>query len=362
MAKQLVSVSNFDYMNGFMTLAKGRDWVDNIPQLTKDNIVEVGNAILSLKPARDMFYDEFILKIKEQIFGSLSADNKFKFLKGRNVDGIIEESYVDYIKGKNFDADNDTLLKNVKAKIRTLYHKIDRRLLYETSLSDEQMREAMLGTYGVSNLMAEVLNSLYESAEWDEFTMAKEMIVHNLQYAGKVVYLGSPKTEDGSLDYKALADVMLLELRKVNKHLQYVNRDHNILGLASATSTANQILVMHGDMNLNIDFASLSSIFNLDKVETASNMIEVDNFNENEYIVGAIMDRRGFQLRDSLRTTETFRNGQTLTTKYMHHIWQMMSYSYLRNTVYFVIGTEEEVKDKLGLKTKAELEAIIEGR
>lgn len=356
MAKQLVQVTNYDYLSQFMGMAKGRDWLDNIPTLTKENIAEVGNAILKLQPAKDMFYGEFILKIKEQLFGGLTADNKFKFLKGRNVTGIIEESYVDYIKGQNFDPENETLLKNVKAKIQTLYHQIDRRLLYETSISDEQMREAMLGEYGVSNLMSEVLSSLYNSAEWDEFTMVKEMIVHNVQYAGKVIYLGKPMLEDNvTIDWKAIADNMLYHLRKVNKDLQYVNREHNVLGLASRTATSDQILVMHKDMNLNIDFASLSSIFNLDKVETASNMVEVDNFNENEYIVGAIMDRRGFQIRDMLRTTEMFRNGQTLTNKYFHHIWSMISYSYLRNTVYFVVGTEEEVGPLLNRKTKEEL-------
>lgn len=338
MTKNLITTTNYEWLGQFMDMAKGRDWIDNIPQLTKDNIATVGNAILDYQPARDMFYNEFIVKIKKQLFGGLTANNKFSFLKGERISGDIEDSYVDYIKGSNFDPENETLLKNVKAQIKTLYHRIDRKLLYETSISDVQLRNAMLSSNGLDSLFGRILDTLYNSNEWDEFTMFKEMIVENFKHAGHVVYLGDPKTSEGTTDWQKLSEAMLFNLRKISKKLTYVSRDYNKLKLASATPLSEQVLIMQADMNLNIDFSSLASIFNLDKVETATNMIEVDNFNDNNTIVGAIMTRGAFRYHDELRTTETFRNGQTLTTKYMYHVWEMISYSYLYNTVYFVIG------------------------
>lgn len=345
MAKpQIITTTNYEYLRNFMGNSKGSDWVNNIPQLTKDNIASVGNAIMDLQASKDAFYNQFILKIKEQIFKGMTANNKFKFLKGKNVSGIIEDSYVDYIKGKNFDPEDTTLLKNVKATIKTLYHKIDRRLVYETSISDAQLREAMLGEYGLDTLLGNILNTLYESAEWDEFTMFKEMIVYNLQHAGKVVYLGKPLVDGTTdIDWKTVGDALLYNLKKYSKNLTYLSRDYNKLGLASRTSRENQILVMQKDIANDIDFTTLANIFNLDKLATEmTNMVEVDNFNENEDILACIMSKDGFRYHDYLRTTETFRNGQTLTTKYMHHVQQMISYSYLYNTIYFVLGDEPE--------------------
>lgn len=368
MKTKLLATTNYEYLSQFMNLAKGRDWVDNIPELTKDNIAQVGNAIIDLKPARDMFYDEFIVKIKEMLFDGLRADNKFAFMKGPQVSGIIEDTYVDYIKGKNFDPEDTTLLKNVKANMATLYHKVDSRMIYETSISDAQLREAFLSNGGLDTLLGTIVNTLYESAEWDEFTKFKESIATNVKYAGKVIYLGNPKVLDESgaetaeTDWRKVADAMLFNLRKYSKDLTYVSRDHNILELAQRTSLEQQLVIMHKDMALNIDFASLANIFNLDKVETATNMVEVDNFNENDFLVGAVMTKNAWKYRDELRTTETFRNPQTLTTKYFFHLWQMISYSYLYNAIYFVLGTEEELEGKLNLANKADLESKIIGK
>ena len=359
MASTKVRLDNYEYLASFMELAKGNDFIENIPELTRDNITAVGNAIVSLQPAKDMFYTAFITKIKEMLFGGLSANNKFAFLKGPDITGIIEDSYVDYIKGSNFDPESETLLKNVKADITTIYHKIDRRLLYETSISDPQLIEAMLSPYGLDSLIGRIIDTMYQSNEWDEFTMFKEMIVHNVQYAGKVVYLGDYKDETGAIEWGKVTDAMLFNLRKVSKDLTYVSRNHNILGLASATPYDQQLVVMHKDMALNVDFASLSNIMNLDKVEMDARLVEVDNFNDNELIVATIMSKNAFRYRNALNTTETFRNGQTLTTKYMFHIWQMISYSFLYNTVYFVLGTEAETKPLLNLKTKASIKTAM---
>ena len=331
--------TNYEVLEQFLTLHKGSDWTNNIPALTKTNIAEVGNAIMDYQPARDMFYNAFMVKITKQLFEGLTADNKFKFLKGEKVIGDIEDSYVDYIEGKNFDPEDETLLKNVKAKIETMYHKLDRRLLYEASISDLQLRNAFLSEGGLNSLISTVLSTLTNSKEWDEFTMVKQLIVDNVKHAGKVVIIEGDNRED-------ILKNFLRALRKTSNRLAYVNRNYNKLELATATSKDNQLLVLHDDLTVDIDFDVLANIYNMEKLEVETRTVTVDNFNEGKVVDGddtydliaGLFDVRAFRLHDVLQHMETFRNPQTLTTKYFLHVWQLMSMAYLFNMVYFVVA------------------------
>ncbi len=330
--------TNYEVLEQFLTLHKGSDWSNNIPELTKTNVADVGNAIMNYQPARDVFYNAFMVKITKQLFAGLTADNKFKFLKGEKVVGDIEDSYVDYIEGKNFDPEDETLLKNVKAQIKTLYHKLDRRLLYETSISDVQLRNAFLNEGGLDSLISTVLSTLTNSKEWDEFTMIKQLIVDNTEHAGKVIVI------DGN-DREEILKNFLRALRKTSNRLAYVSRDYNKLGLATATSKENQLLVLHDDLTVDIDFDVLANIYNMEKLEVETRTVTVDNFNEGKVVDGdktydliaGLFDVRAFRLHDVLNHMETFRNPQTLTTKYFLHVWQIMSIAYLFNMVYFVV-------------------------
>lgn len=335
--------TNYEYLEQFLELHKGADWDNNIPELTKTNIAEVGNAIIDYQPARDMFYNAFIVKITNQLFAGLIADNKFKFLKGQKVVGDIEDSYVDYIEGKNFDPDDETLLANVKADIKTLYHKLDRKLVYETSISDVQLRNAMLSEGGLDSLVSTILSTLTNSKEWDEFTMVKQLIVDNFAHAGKVVIIEGDVRED-------ILKNFLRALRKTSNKMTYVNREHNEVEVATATPKKNQLLVLHDDLTVDIDFDVLANIYNMNKLEIETRTVTVDNFNEGivtitgeddsetDYeIIAGLFDVRAFRINDVLNHTETFRNPQTLTTKYFLHIWQIMSMAFFFNMVYFVV-------------------------
>lgn len=333
--------TNYDYLKMFQQLHKGNDFMTLIPELTRDNIKEVGNAILNYQPTKEAFYNAFLTKILLQVVNGIDATNKFSPLKSSEIRGDIEEAYVDYIESTNFDPDDETLLKNVKADIQTLYHKVDRKTKRETSISDEQLADAFLTPNGLSALATQVLASLTASQEHDEYVMIKELFAMNIVHATKpdqIVYLGNGTPQEK-------ADNLLYGLKRDNARLTYLSRKYNTKGLMSRTSHANQLLILHEDYKLNMDMGSLPSIFNLDKVENNTNTITVEDFNaDDKNIVAVLTDKRAIQYRDRLRKMTSFYNPQTLTTKYFLHVWLLISLSYIFNIVYYVEGDKPSGK------------------
>ena len=139
---KLVVKTNYDIMGSFLHASTGTMYEDNIPELTRTNIATVGNAILNYQATKEAFYDHLVNKITLQLFNQFTAENKFKFLKGMMVNGDIEDSYVDYINGENFDPTNENPFRVTKGNMETLYHKRDRELTYTISISDAQIRRA----------------------------------------------------------------------------------------------------------------------------------------------------------------------------------------------------------------------------
>jgi len=322
--------TNYEIMGSFLQADTGSFYEDNIPELTRTNTSEVGNAILNYQAAKEAFYDMLINKITLQLFNRFLGNNKFKQLKGMMVNGDIEDTYIDYAQGRNFDPDNENPFEVTKSTIKTLYHKRDRELTYTVTVSDFQIRRAFLSEGGLSSFIAQCVDSLYQSAELDEYTMVKEMIKYNYGHAGKVVAL------EGS-SHEEVVRNLLYELKKAGKDLTYASREHNEMEVMNSTPKDNQVIVLHKDYALDIDTGILANAYNMDKLRFDSQVIEIDNFNEDtDHIVAVILDQRGFRLHDVVRTVEGIRNPANLSTTYWFHLWQIVSYAYFMNAIYFV--------------------------
>lgn len=351
---------NYDILGAFIGASAGTDYINNIPELTRENIVEVGNAILDYQPAKEAFYNSFLTKITRQLFEGINANNVFKFLKGPMTEGDIEDSYVDYIKPESFDGGETNPFTHNKPDVKVLYHKVDRQLKYKTTVSDTQLRKAFLSDTGLSTLINKIVDTLTQSAEHDEYVMFKQLLVESLfmghnnsgglsDPASHTVLSGTSKSE--------LVEKFLYELKKHSMNMTFNTRDYNQMGVLNRTSYDDQIIVIHKDYALDIDMGVLANTLNVDKMKLDGKVIIVDNFNDStpynltgippttgpdivipgyNKIVGCIFDRRGVRFWDSLRTMETLRNPDALYTNYWLHIWQGLSYAYFHNMHYII--------------------------
>lgn len=347
---------NYDILGAFIGASEGTDYINHIPELTRENITEVGNAILDYQPAKEAFYNSFLTKITRQLFENINANNVFKFLKGPMTEGDIEDSYVDYIKGENFDGGETNPFTHNKPDIKVLYHKIDRQLKYKVTVSDAQLRKAFLSDTGLSTLINKIVDTLTQSAEHDEYVMFKQLLLESLVYKDEEGDLKTSKhTVLSGTSKSELVERFLYEVKKHSMNMTFNNREYNNMGVLNKTSYDDQIIVIHKDYALDIDMGVLANTLNVDKMKLDGKVIIVDNFNDNDMakwglqvddvvdgkkIVGCIFDRRGVRFWDSLRTMETLRNPDALYTNYWLHIWQGLSYAYFHN-MFFIIEPDE---------------------
>ena len=331
---------NYDILGEFIEASKGSSYIDNIPKLTRENIEQVGNAIIDYEPAKEAFYNSFLVKITLQLFEGFTASNRFKFLKGPMTKGDIEDAYVDYIKSENFDGEDENPFPIKKADVKVLYHKVDRRLRYDTTVTDEQLMGAFTNEYGLNNLISRVIASLYSSNDYDEYTMFKQLLVDNFDKGYHVPISGEDAGE--------LSNNLLYEMKRLSQDLTFVSDKYNSLNVKNSTSFDNQIIVLHKDYSLDIDMGVLANTFNVDKMKLDSQVIIVDNFNDTiptggedeTNIVACIFDKRGVRFWDQMRRMTTQYNPKALYTNYFLHVWNGLSYAYFHNLVYF---TEPEI-------------------
>lgn len=326
--------SNFEILNDYIELSTGQDFLENIPELTQANITEVGNAILDYEPAKNSFLNVLINKIGLTIISEMLASNKFSYLKGEKLEygDTIEDIYVDYIKSQDFSGANENPFKQNKPNISVLYHTIDRQLQYKVTIRDVELRKAFKNSDGLNNLITKIINSLYNSKEYDEFTMFKQMLVDNYLNGTSVALEGETSSE--------LARDLLYNIKKYSQDIEFNSREYNKLEMLTNTPLDNQILILHKDYKLNIDIDTLAGVFNLDKVDLKTRILTVDNFNADENkIVAVLLDNRGVRLHDSLFTLETLRNPEALATNYYLNVWQLISYAYFHNLIYFIEPT-----------------------
>lgn len=366
----LVKQTNYDILGAFIGASDGTDYINHIPELTRDNIAEVGNAILSYQPAKEAFYNSFLTKITRQLFDGINGNNIFKFLKGPMTEGDIEDSYIDYIKGEAFDGGTTNPFTQNKPDIKVLYHKIDRQLKYKTTVSDAQLRKAFLSDTGLSTLINKVVDTLTQSAEHDEYVMFKQLLVDmalkNENHSGGYGALAKHEFLSGTSKGE-LVEQFLYKIKKHSMNMTFNTREYNIMGVLNKSSYDDQIIVIHKDYALDIDMGVLANTLNVDKMKLDGKVIIVDDFNNSTYygdneegytytfadeignvgkIVGCIFDRRGVRFWDSLRTMETLRNPDALYTNYWLHIWQGLSYAYFHNMFYIVEPEELEAEEE----------------
>jgi len=321
------------------------EYADRIPELTRDNITAVGNAIMEYAPARNEFINALVNLIGLQFVSGFNYSNKFASLKGEPITygDTIEDIYVDAVPADAYNAADDNPhsqkhsdgVTSSRPDIKALFHTIDRELVYKQTINDNRLRRAFKAEFGLDGLIQGIFSSMQGSKELDEYIMTKEMIAAN--YANATSDAIIPVTNDDNFAWNALN-----EIKRLSSDISYASRKYNKLASMQFTPKSEQVLVIQKDVKRNIDMNVLAGRPNLENLQLDIEVIEVDDFNENvNKIFAVILDKRGIRIHDALNTQESIRNPAALSTNYFLHLWQLMSFAYFRNVVYFTLVEPE---------------------
>lgn len=330
-----MNASAMDILNVIRANASST-YQERIPEATRDNIREIGNAMLTYESTQNEFLNALVNRIARVIITSKSYQNPLRmFKKGVLEFGeTIEEIFVNIARAHQFDpavAEKEVFKREIP-DVNAVFHKMNYQNFYKTTISNEQLRQAFLSYQGISDLIARIVDSLYTGSEFDEFLVMKQLIV-DAANDGKMYAVTIPEVTPDN------AKTIVAKIKGVSNSMEFMSTTYNSMGVLNYTKKENQIFLIDAAFDAMIDVEVLASAFNMSKAEFMGQRVLIDNFGELTGVYAAIVDKDWFMVFDNwIGFTENY-NGQGLYWNYFYHCWKTFSTSPFSNAVLFTTET-----------------------
>lgn len=324
---------------------------ERIPEGTQTNIEAVQEAMLN--PNNAVVVNEFVntllnMVIKTDLISKFFSDPLKPLKRGEKPLGdTVEEIYVNFIKAKQYDPTGVELLNRELPDVKTIFHRMNRQDKYKITVGRQQLQKAFRSWGDLDAFIQNIINTLFNSSELDEFILIKQLIKQAVDNnAMVVVEIPDPGTgeEAGKECIKAVKKVsnqMVFPTDVFNAYMNVQSTDKN--PIITMSNKDEQVLILDADTDVDLAVDVLASIFNMSVAEfNDTRKIIIDAFPDPD-IKFALVDQRFFQIYDDLVYFTDFENPEGLYRNYYLHVWQTLSYSVLVNAVAFKVASTETV-------------------
>lgn len=356
-----LNASTMDILNTIRANASAA-YQQYVPTITQANqITKIGDVLMGYPSLANEFISSLVNRIAFVRLKSATFNNMYsKFKKGYIETGeTIEEVFINLCKAREFNVEKAEAreFKRTIPDVRTAFHNINYRVQYPITIQDEDLRQAFVSLSGVTDLIGKIIDSVYRSAEYDEFLLFKYLIIKGVT-SGKFY----PVPVDMS-DMKNAA----VKFRGISNTLPFINTKYNAAGVHTNTDKSEQEIFMDANFNAEFDVNVLASAFNMDKADFMGRLNLIDDWttfdNDRFDVIRAgcdgleevtstelalmanvkaiIIDPEWFQVYDNLaRMTEQF-VASGIYWNYFYNIWKTVSTSPFSNAVVFVDSTAD---------------------
>lgn len=354
---------------------------DRVPEATRSNIEEVGEAITDLNNA--VVYNEFINTLANMIYAPMLIKKSWtnplgKFKKGKKTFGdTVEEVYNNFIKAQTFDQSGSGLLTRKLPDTKVVFHRMNRQDSYVLTDSPESLAKAFKSYEGLAEYLENLFTTMRNSAELDEYILMRQLFEEAYNNnAMVVVSVADPQAS------KANAEAFIKAVKTVSGDMVFANSNNNAYLTAQSSDNKpivtfskkdEQVLIVDNPTDVTCNIDVLASAFNKSVVEFNDTQKEVIDAFPVDGMIAALVDRNFFQVYDDLFTFREFENGLGLYRNHILHVWQTLGYSILCNAVCFVVGSDQnsdgDIADeytvsytlKTGITSTNKRTAVVEG-
>lgn len=336
---------------------------DYVPEATEDidSIRAIGNIIMSMPNLQNEFLSALVNRIAMVIITSKSYENPWRFFKKGLLEygETVEDVFVNLAKVHSFDQHTaeSEVFKREKPDVRAAFHTMNYQKFYKVTVSDRELRQAFLSLDGVTDLIAKIVESVYTSANYDEFLVMKYMLA-------QAILDGRLYVEEIAAVSAANMKSIASTLKSVSNKLEFMSNKYNIAGVMTHSTKEEQYLLVDADFDATMDVEVLASAFNMTKAEFLGNRVLCDSFGDLDTarlaeifdgddtyveltdaqiaalsaIPAVLVDKNFFMIFDNMfEFTENY-NGEGLYWNYFYHTWKTFSMSPFANSIVFVAG------------------------
>ena len=321
---------------------------DRVPEATRSNIAEVGEAITDLNNA--VVYNEFINTLANMIYAPMLIKKSWsnplgKFKKGKKTFGdTVEEVYNNFIKAQTYDQTGAGLLTRKLPDTKVVFHRMNRQDSYVLTDSPEALAKAFKSYEGVSEYLQNLFTAIRNSAELDEYVIMRELLAEAYDSgAMKAVAVADPQKSEAN------AKAFIKAVKTVSGDMTFPNSNWN--GYLDVQSTDNkaiitfsnrdeQVLLIDNATDVACDVDVLAYAFGRDLLRFNTEVKQIVDAFPIEGMIAALVDSNFFQVYDDLFTFREFENGLGLYRNHILHVWQTIGFSTLVNSVAFIVSED----------------------
>lgn len=353
--------SSIDILNAIRNSAT-TNYQEYVPIATPnaESLREIGTIIMDSPNLQNEFLNALVNRIGRVIVTSKLYDNPLKmFKKGVLEFGeTIEEIFVNIAKPYQYDTSTaeQTVFKREIPDVRSAFHIMNYQKYYKVTIQNEQLRQAFLSWDGVTNLIAKITESMYTSANYDEFQVIKYLLARH-------ILNGTMHTE--TINDNLEISKKVSAIKAVSNKFTFPRSDYNLAGVINQTDKQNQYILVNADFEAEMSVEVLATAFNMDKAEFIGHEVLVDGFGDidikrlNELFDGdttyieisqaeldalnkipaVLVDENFFMIYDNMIKFTEIYNGEGLYWNYWLHTWKTFSVSPFANNTVFVPAT-----------------------
>ena len=366
MAKRIglstLNASTIDILN-VIRMNANAEYQNAVPEITKaTDIPKVGEVIYGTPAFSNYFISALINRIALVRVRSANFNNMYKELKKGYLEfgETVEEVFVNIAKARDFSVEKAEAreFKRTIPDVRSAFHAMNWRVQYPITIEDMELRQAFLSINGVQDLIAKLVDSIYNANEYDEYLLFKYLMIKAISH-GKMypVSIG-----DGTDMHEAA-----VQYRGMSNNLEFMNSKYNSAGVRTTTRKEDQYIFMDAFYNAKYDVNVLASAFNMDKATFMGHLKLIDSWNtfDNERfdiiransdgleevtadelalmanVKAVLIDKEWFQIYDNLdKMTEQY-CASGMYWNYFYNVWKTISSSPFSNAIVFVTSTAQ---------------------
>lgn len=365
-------VSSIEILNAIRGSASS-EYQARIPEATRENIATVGNTILSYVPHANLMLSALMNRIGRVVIKTLDTmEDHYRVFGEQRLEfgDTIQKIFVDIPKAKAFEgtatATPTSMLSIEKGVIHVEYTSVDRRLYYKTTISVPELKEAFISVSALDSLVRGLIEGMARAFNVDKYFMDTHVLAQQCKYVKslkdqvasanvKVIEVPASVAKynktTGVIEWDTVgAKNFLKQLRKETGMLQFYHKlDYCPYDMANEvavvedeshvstvktisamrTPRSKQILALEVDSLAEIDVDALAVLFNLDKADLQTQVLELENgaiglygaSSAERYIGGFLCAKDAVERGISFEDSDSFKNPEHEYVNFWNHYW-----------------------------------------
>lgn len=320
------------------------DYQTRIPEATRTNISEIGNALQNYELLFNEFATALVNKIGKTTIESKLFKNKLARFKSGSIltQQDVEEIFVDMAKGATeYDADGKNPLgRREDDNVKVVYHRMNRRNCYEISIGDLDFLRVFRSEATLDAFIASKINAVYSRAAHDEWLLMKELLAsYKKPESDELAYFDYGVPVIANDDAETTAKSFVKTVRKAVQDVGFATDKYNAMGVMQWSNPEDLVLLVNKDVLAEVDVEVLAKAFNMGKTDIQTQIVVMDDFGSLENTYGLLIDKDFFKVFDTLSTMRSQPNSQGLFTNYFYHVHQILSLSPFKTAVRLTVET-----------------------